>query len=122
MLQVTIGNGSAWKVHNVVLLGGFTSPSTAKATISNGPASSTISLTDYGTASRKTQQYLTINLTSPVTVGNHLISVLAQINSSNVGYWAGNLIINSTYGEFDLLSFSAVRKKSKLGANETGSL
>jgi hypothetical protein len=97
-IQITIGNGSSWNIHAIELLGGFTSPKTTLSNIRNGAMNSTVTLSNYGVASRETQQYIAINLTSPLTVGYHQISVKAQINSSDVGFWSGTLYINSTYG------------------------
>jgi hypothetical protein len=87
-----------------------------------GSTVSKIVLTNYGTGSRKQQQCIAINLTSPITVGYHNVTLLAKVNSNDVGFWSGAFYINATYGEFDLLSLSAVRKKQKLAANATGSL
>lgn len=104
------------------MLKGFTSPTTVTSNINVGPTASKIVIRNYGTASRKLQQCIAINLTSPVTVGHHNVTLLAKVNSNNVGFWTGTFYINTTYGEFDLLSLSAVRKKHKLAANATGSL
>jgi hypothetical protein len=75
-------------------LNGFTSPNTLKSIINVGSTSSKIVLSDYGTASRKLQQVIAINLTSPVLTGNHNVSLLAKANNDNVGYWIGSFYIN----------------------------
>lgn len=97
-LEITIGNGSKWIIHSISLLNGFTSPTTAISTINVGPTVSKIIITNYGTASRKQQQCVAINLTSPVTVGYHNVTLLAKANSNDVGFWTGTFYINTTYG------------------------
>lgn len=97
-LEITIGNGSEWKIHSVSLLNGFTSPLTAISTIDVGSTVSKIILSNYGTASRKQQQCIAINLTSAVTIGYHNVTLLGKVNSNDVGFWTGTFYINTTYG------------------------
>lgn len=121
-IQITIGNLSFWKIHNVILMAGFTSPNTSIITVNSTSNYSTITLKNYGNATRKVQQIVAVNLTSPPIVGNQFVSINAFINSNQVGTWMSYAHINQTYGECSLLSLSAVRKKTKLPSNATGSL
>ena len=69
-IQVTIGNVSFWKIHNVKLMAGFTSPNTSIITINSTSNYSSITLKNYGDATRKVQQIIAVNLTSPDNVGS----------------------------------------------------
>ena len=59
-------------------------------------------------ASNKDQHIIRINLTSSCSAGNHQVSVRTFINGSLSGQWQGLLTLNSTWGSFNRLHFSAV--------------
>jgi hypothetical protein len=121
-LRLTIGNISSWNVHSASLLFGFSSPSTAEVVINNTANYSTVTVWNYGNASRKVQQTIGINLTSPVEIGYQPVTVEAVINDNVVGVWEGDIWLNGTFGQCSLLSLTAVREKVKVPVNATGSL
>lgn len=59
-------------------------------------------------ASNKDQQIIRINLTSSSSVGDHPVSVKTFIKGSLSGQWQGIVKLNSTWGSFNRLHFSAV--------------
>lgn len=83
---------------------------------------SVITISKYGNASREVQQCIGINLTSPIEVGYQTTVINARIKGKDVGIWEGEVYLNQTFGSSSLLSLSAVRPKTKLTVNSTGSI
>lgn len=121
-LILTIGNFSTWIIHGVDLVSGFTSPETLQVTINQTQNYSVIRLKQYGNATRKVQQCIGVNLTSPLEIGYQETSIRATVEGKDVGLWTGCVFLNQTYGSSQLLSLTAVRPKVELPVNSTGSI
>ncbi len=63
-----------------------------------------------------------MNLTSSDIVGDHIIKVETLIDNQISGSWSSFVKLNSTWGAFNRLSFSAVQQPTKLPVGKTGPL
>lgn len=75
MIRVSIGNNSLWTINSIDLMFGFTNPKNFTSVITNALAGSKVEITNFGLASKKLQQIISMNLTSANVIGDHQVKI-----------------------------------------------
>lgn len=113
-IVLTIGDNSYWEIHDVKLMFGFKDMLNYHVHVNNAFAQSVAEIMYYGNASKELQQVIAVNLTSSDIIGDHKVKIETFIDDKLSGTWTGFVKLNSTWGSFNRLSFSAVRQPEKL--------